>query len=35
VLSEYLKFLYAKLRMRLDHLAAEDTPDRLSDLRRP
>ena len=27
VLSEYLKFLYAKLRMRLDRLAAEDAPD--------
>jgi uncharacterized SAM-binding protein YcdF (DUF218 family) len=35
VLSEYLKFLYAKLRMRLDRLAAEDGPDRLSDSRRP
>jgi uncharacterized SAM-binding protein YcdF (DUF218 family) len=35
VLSEYLKFLYAKLRMRFDGLAVADAPDRLSALRRP
>jgi uncharacterized SAM-binding protein YcdF (DUF218 family) len=35
VLSEYLKFLYAKLRMRFDTVAAEGGPVRLSDLRRP
>ena len=35
VLSEYLKFLYAKLRMRLDRLADEDGPNRLSDSSRP
>ncbi len=35
VLSEYLKFLYAKLRMRLDRMAEADRPERLSDWRRP
>ncbi len=35
VLSEYLKYLFAELRMRFDSLAADSGSDRVSDARRP
>jgi uncharacterized SAM-binding protein YcdF (DUF218 family) len=35
VLSEYLKYLFAELRMRFDSLAADSESDRVSDARRP
>ena len=35
VLSEYLKYLFAELRMRFDSLAANSGRDQVSDARRP